>query len=97
MITAALAVIGQLTDARTTEFAVKHGGKELNPLMKKVLDKYGIKGLYFVKVGVPVAFAFAGYWPLNLLIGAVGLIFGGKNYSSLKAQGFTLLQIVKGK
>ena len=97
MLTAALAVIGQLTDALTTGFAIKHGAKELNPLMKKVLDKFGIFGLYCIKIAVPIGFAFFGYRPLTLLIAAFGFALGGRNYSLLKRQGFTLKQDVFGK
>jgi hypothetical protein len=87
MLTALLAVVGQLADARTTEVALKNGSIEKNPLVAKLISKYGVKGLYAVKFAVPVLLSLLGLASLNLVVAAVGVAAAGYNYARLRRQG----------
>lgn len=91
MISAILAVSGQLADARTTQVALNTGSVEKNPIMRTVISRFGMIGFYAVKIGIPVALSFLGSPILNIVLAAAGVGAAGYNYSRLKRQGVSII------
>ena len=49
---AVAAILGQFSDARTTDVALQHGFVESNPIAAPIIKKLGISPLYAFKCGV---------------------------------------------
>lgn len=75
MISVIFGVVGQLFDARTTQQVLNRGGKELNPVIRKIIEVAGMKGFYAVKIVLPLCFGLA-YAPLGWLFGGLGIAAG---------------------
>ena len=67
-------VLLQVGDFLTTYFALEKGGVETNPIVKKVMDKFGYWGLGVVKL-LPIitipAIAYYGQMPENITVGMI--------------------------
>ena len=73
----ALNILAQLTDWHSTKIVLDKGGKELNPVVRWIISKVGMKGLAVVKVTAIAGFAAIAYpqeWPLILTLVAFGAI-----------------------
>ena len=51
-----LAIVGEIADARSTQVALRHNAHEQNGLMARVLKRFGVAGLYVLKIAIPVVF-----------------------------------------
>ena len=49
-----LIIAFQFSDTLTTHLAIQHGFKELNPILSKLMGKYGLVGLWVVKAAATV-------------------------------------------
>jgi len=71
-------VIANLLDVISTNKVLKNGGKELNPVMRWAMDKFGhlwvIPKLLFAGVAAGVAFHFGFIWMIWALAGVYGLV-----------------------
>ena len=98
-----LGVIGQFSDDRTTQVALKNGATEGNPVGAFLLKHLGTVALYIIKTGVfPLAALllalfspqeFEGAVLLQVFIAAIGFGAGIYNYFGLKAKGIKFSQI----
>ncbi len=70
-------VLTQLLDYGTTVIGLKNGAREMNGLMRFVIEDYGNTGFLVAKVGIGLAFAWfcrfkpAAAWAITLLTAGV--------------------------
>lgn len=86
------AVVGQFSDARTTQVGLEHGFAESNPVGYWLIKKLGIRGIYILKCAVFPATAVVFYalfgWNygtvIALFFAGLGFPLGISNYLLIK-------------
>ena len=68
-----------IADILTTRRALSMGGKEANPVARWVLEKYGVRGLWFFKMAVFGGIGIAGFLGLvgEGILWVYNVVFGG--------------------
>lgn len=97
----AAGILGQFTDARTTEVGLQHGLVEANALMAKLIKKVGISPIYALKCAVlPATGALAlglGHEHAAIVMeagfAAAGFALGVLNYLKLRKAGVKISEI----
>lgn len=82
-----IVVLLQVLDGWTTKKALEKGAFEKNPIVAKLLESFGIKGLWFAKlVGIGAAFwlHFSGDPNKDLILGALAALYAYVVYNNWK-------------
>jgi len=100
-LTTTAAILGQFSDARTTEVGLDHGFNEGNSVGAKLIKKLGISDVYAIKCGVlpflgGLLLAFnhelAGIYTESFIAGA-GFVFGVLNFLKLRKSNVTFKEV----
>lgn len=70
-----LLVVLNIADVITTSKILKSGGRELNPLVRWMMEKFGVRGgMVLVKIPALAVSAFLPWWMLLALVVFYGVI-----------------------